>query len=568
MQPSRLATNTRLVIMGEQAQVAIRDGVKLAYEVAKASYGPSSGDVAIEAQYGDPIVSHDGVFNLDHLHIPESGINMATRILVQASRSTNQHVGDGTTLAAMLAASLYEEGRELLASTSISRSSIAKRIKQAGVDVIEKIEALKIEATPELLGNVAVISAGDEAMGNLVSDTIQAVGADGGVILENFGGAGIYNDIVEGFYFRRGFTDAVLLTDPSNLEARYDEVLVLVCEKELSQINDIGPILDKCITKGYRQLVLIGNVNGEALALAVKLRIENLQSNGQKGMLCTIVDAPDYGALRSLFMDDLALFVGAKVFGAGQNANEFDPDAYLGQAKVIINEFSTTLLGGLRSVERVKSIRKTRKVSGTRGIEVYHVNETYVDDSAEQALQARIAELAEELKVSTSPIEQEVVRARLGRLSGKIAILRVGGNTEVEQQNAKLHVEDAVAALQAAIKDGVVPGGGVTLARVSRDTAFHKSFRKPFTALMENAGYNPDYCLWNVRKAKEWQGYDLRNTELNDDDNPTLVNLKTAGVVDPTLVLKEAIGNACSVAAQLIKMTVLMPFDNREAKRG
>lgn len=571
MQPSKLATNTRNPIRGEAAQNAIRDGVDLAYEVAKAAFGPSSGDVAIEAQYGDPIVSHDGVFNLDHLHVPDPGVNMAMRILIQASRATNVHVGDGTTLSAMLAASIYTEARELFAQTSEPRMRIAQRIRESGAAVVERIEELKIKATPELLANVAVISAGDEAIGALVSDTIQTIGADGGVIIEDFRGAGIYNDIVEGFYFRRGFTDAVLLSDPSNLESRFDEVLVLVCEKELSKIDDIGPLLDKCMTKGYRQLVLVGNVTGEALALAVKLRIENLQSNGSAGLLCTIVDSPEYGSLRSLFMDDLALYVGGKVFGAGQNANEFDPDVYLGQAKVVINEFSSTFIDGLRVVPRERMLTKKRQVKDSEGTihnEIYHEQEAYTDDSAEQTMKTRIEELTEELRVASSPIEQEAVRGRLGRLSGKIAILRVGGNTEVEQQNAKLHVEDAVAALQAAIKDGVVPGGGVTIARVSKGIAFHKAFRQPFIALMENAGYNSDYCLWNVQKAKDWQGYDLRNTELDDEENPKLVNLKTSGVVDPTLVLKEAVGNACSVAAQLIKMNVLLPFDNREAKRG
>lgn len=533
MQPSRLATNTRDPILGENCQVAIRTGVDLAYEVAKAAYGPDSGNVSIEAQFGPPISSHDGVFNLDHLHTTDAGPNQAIETLVQASRSTNVHVGDGTTAAALVAASVYRAARALVASTNESRFTIARRIRAAGARAVEEIDKLKIEATPELLANVSVIAAGDEAVGSLVSDTIQAIGADGGVIIENFGGAGIYNDIVEGFYFRRGFTDAVLLTDPSNLESRFDKVFVLICEKELSQVSDIGPILDKCISASVKQLLLIGNVNSDALALAVKLRLEALQSQGASGIVCTIVDAPDYGALRSLFMDDLALFSGAKVFGGGQNPNEFDPKEYLGACKAVVNEFSTTMLNGERT------------------------------EGQEKLLQQRIGELTEELKVSTSPIEQEAVRTRLGRLSGKIAILRVGGNTEVEQQEVKLHVEDAVAALQAAIKDGVVPGGGVTLARLPDDMDFKQAFEQPFKALMENGGWNAEESLWRVKEAKPWCGYDLRHA-----DKHQLEDLKKVGVVDPTLVLKEVVSNGCSVAAELIKTTVLLPFANREAKRG
>jgi chaperonin GroEL len=524
MQPRNLAVNTRKPILGEEAQAAIREGVDLAYEVAKAAYGPSSGNVAIEAQYGDPIISHDGVFNLDHLHVSDPGVNMATRILVQASRSTNVHVGDGTTAAALVAASVYREARELVTSTKESRFSIARRIRAAAARAVEEIDKLKVDATPTLLTNVAIISASDEAVGSLVADTVQEVGADGGVIIENFGGSGIYNDIVSGFYFRRGFTNAATLTDINNLESRFDKVFVLVCEKDLSNVGDIAPILDKCIDVNIHELVLIGSVQTEALAVAVKLRLEGK-------ITCTIVDAPDYSAMRTLFMDDLALYVGGKVLSGGANSQDFDVKM-LGAAKVVINEFSTTVLNGER------------------------------DEAQEQKLQRRVKQLSEELKVAVSPIEQETVRTRLGRLTGKIAILRVGGNTDVEQQEVKLRVEDAVAALQSAIKDGVVPGGGVTLARLPKDIDFKIAFEQPLIALLENAGRNAPKGLGVVQDAKPWHGYDLRNLEEE------LVDLKKAGVVDPTMVIKEVINNGCSVAAELIKTMVLLPFDNREAKRG
>lgn len=524
MQPTRLATNTRNPIMGEEAQIAIKTGVELAYEVAKAAFGPRSGNVAIESQYGDPIISHDGVFNLDHLQVSDPAINMAVRIIVQASRSTNVHVGDGTTGAVVVAASLYRDALAELATTKTSRMAIARKLKEIASQVVEYVDSLKSEATEKLLHDVAVISASDEAVGSLVADTVKEIGADGGVIIENFGGSGIYNDIVDGFYFRRGFTNAALLTDLSNLESRFEKVFVLVCEKDLSNVGDIGPILDKCLGANIRELVLIGSVQTEALALAVKMRLEG-------GITCTIVDGPDYGPMRTLFMDDVALYTGAKVLSGGANPNDFTVDM-LGAAKVVVNEYSTTLL----SAER--------------------------DKEQEAALQARIKELTDELRVAQSPIEQQVVRTRLGRLTGRIAILRVGGNTEVEQSEVKLRVEDAVAALQAAIKDGVVPGGGTVLARLPDTIAFKSAFEQPFRALLENAGRNVEKGLWHVQEAKDWHGYDLRA------DDEKLADLKKAGVVDPTLVIKEIVENACSVAADLIKTTVLMPFDNREAKRG
>lgn len=551
MQPRNLATNTRKPILSEEAQQAIRIGVDLVYEVAKAAYGPDSGNVSIEAQFGAPINSHDGVFNLEHLHITDPGPNMAIENMVEASRSTNVHVGDGTTCAALLAATVYRQAIALLATTGESRFNMSRRIKAAAARAVEEVDKLKIDATPELLQNVAIISASDEAVGSLVSDTVQEVGADGGVIIENFSGAGIFNDIVDGFYFRRGFTNAGTLTDINNLESRFDKVFVLVCEKDLATINDIAPILDKCIDANIKEMVLVGNVQTEALGLAVKLRIESMQSDGQKGIVCTIVDAPDYSAMRTLFMNDLALYVGGKVLSGGANSQDFNIDM-LGAARVVVNEFSTTILNGERLVERERVVKHGDRES----------IETYVDDRLELELQERIEQLAEELRVATSPIEQEVVRARLGRLTGKIAILRVGGNTEVEQQSMKLHVEDAVAALQAAIKDGVVPGGGVTLARLPDDLDFKAAFEQPIKALLENAGRNAEQGLWLVKEAKPWHGYDLRSSEVK------LVELKKAGVVDPTMVIKEIINNGCSVAAEMIKTTVLLPFDNREAKRG
>lgn len=518
-----VATNTRRVISGDEAQSAIKAGVETAYEVARAAYGPRSGNVALESVYGDPRTSHDGIFNLDHLHNPDPIIDMPSRILIQSSRATNIHVGDGTTAAVILASAFYREARSLVDGAGVSRMEVAKRLQITAGKALAEIDKIKVRATPELLRQAAVISASDEALGSLISDTVQEIGAEGGVIVENFSGSGIYNEIIGGFYFRRGFTNAALLTDPSNLESRFDNVAVLLCDKELANVGDIAPIIDKVLAAGLKELVLIGNVTTEALAVAVKVRVEGL-------LTITIVDAPDFGALRTLFMEDLALYTGGRVLGGGANPNDFTVDM-LGEAKVIVNEFSTTLINANSDFDR-------------------------------KALDRRIKELSAELKVATSPVEQEAVRTRLGRLTGHVAILRVGGSTPVEQEEVKLRVDDAVAALQAAIKDGVVPGGGVTLARLPEDIGFSKAFSEPLKTLLHNAGRNAERGLWQVQDARAWQGYDLRS----DDDK--LVDLKDAGVVDPTLVIKEVVSNAASVAAELIKTTVLMPFDNREAKRG
>jgi chaperonin GroEL len=523
MQPSRLATNTRLAITGDEAQSSIKEGVRLAFELAKAAYGPRSGNVSIEAQYGDPISSHDGIFNLDHLHLEDPKLDMPARTLIQASRQTNVHVGDGTTAAVILASAFYNEARELLASTSLSRMDIARRLQNAAGQVLDYIDTIKIPATEELLKQVAIISASDEAVGKLINETVQAVGADGGVLIEQFSGAGIYNEITNGFYYRKGFSEYSPLTDINGLESRFDSVPIFVCEKPLTTLGDIEPILDQIVGAKLKQLVIIGQVEQEAMGALVKLAYPNTV------LLTTVVDSPDFGALRTLFMDDVALYTGAKVFSPGADVNDFDI-SMLGEAKVVVTEHATTLLNG--------------------------------DGESNEDLSVRVQNLRDELSVAVSPQHQEAVRNRLSRLAGQIAILRVGGNTDVEREEVKLRVEDAVAALQAAIKDGVVPGGGVTLARIPSLIPFRKAFEVPLRTLLDNAGRNTEYGLWHVREAKDWQGYDLR------DETVRLVNLKKAGVVDPTLVIKEVVSNAASVAADLIKTTVLMPFSNREAKRG
>lgn len=513
--------NTRVIVDSDELDKKTLTGVEAAYKVAKAAYGPNSGNVIIEGSYGDPVISHDGVFNVDKLHLEEPTENMAARTIIQASRTTNVKAGDGTTAAVILAYHLYMQARSLVASHTENRMSIARELRQSAEEVINYIDKLKKPATDKLLRDVAVISASDEAVGELLADTIQEVGEYGGIVIENFAGSGIYNDIVEGFYFRKGFTEANLINDPSNLESRFENVAILVTEKRIQTVTDVAIILDKIIEKGIRELVIVGTVEAEAIATLIKNRLGGV-------ITVSVVDAPVFGSLRTLFFDDLAMYTGATVLTPGANADDFELEM-LGEGKVVMNEFATTILNG---------------------------------DGDRKELTKRIKELEAELATAESSVTQEAIRERLGRLKGKIAIVKVGGATEVEQREIKLRVQDAICAVQAAMKDGVVPGGGVTLARAKVSTRFSETFKKPFMTLMENAGYNADRALWKVQSAKDWHGYDLRKGKLKLED------LLSGGVIDPALVIKEVVRNATSVAAELIKTTVALPLADRENKRG
>lgn len=513
--------NTRVIIDGDEFDKKILTGIEAAFKVAKAAYGPNSGNVIIEGSYADPVISHDGVFNVDKLHLEEPTENMGARTIIQASKTTNVKAGDGTTAAVILAYYLYLEARKLVAVHTENRMQVARELRESAVQIIEYIDKLKKPATDELLHAVAIISASDEALGEMLADTIQEVGEYGGIIIENFAGSGIYNDIVEGFYFRKGFTEANLINDPSNLESRFENVAILITEKRIQTVTDVAIILDKILDKNIRELVIVGTVEQEAIATLIKNRLGGI-------ITVSVVDSPVFGSLRTLFFDDLAMYTGAKVLTPGANADDFEVEM-LGEGKVVMNEFATTILNG---------------------------------DGKRTELDKRIKELEAELAVAESAVTQEALRERLGRLKGKIAIVKVGGATEVEQKEIKLRVEDAICAVQAAMKDGVVPGGGVTLARSKVNTRFTDTFQKPFMTLMENAGYNADRALWKVQGAKDWHGYDLRKNKLK------LENLLDAGVIDPALVIKEVVRNATSVVAEMIKTSVALPLADRENKRG
>lgn len=515
------AINARKVISGDELDRLTLDGVETAYQVARTAYGPKSGNVSIEGSYGAPQYSHDGVLNLSSLHVEEPVANMAIDTIVQASKTTNVKAGDGTTAAVILAYHLYIEARRLVVAHTENRMAVARDLHRISEEVTRYIDSIKKPATDKLLHDVATISASDEGLGELLADTVKEVGEYGGLVIENFAGAGVYNDIVDGFYFRKGFTDANLINDPSNLESRFDNVAILVTEKVIQTIPEAATIVEVVAEKGLKELVIIGTVKEEAIYTFIKNRLDGI-------MTVSVVDGPVFGSMRTLFFDDLATYCGAKVLTPGSNIEDFEFDM-LGEGKVVMNEYSTTIFNA---------------------------------DGDKEVLDARVKQLEEELSQAESSVTQEAIRERLGRLKGKVALVKVGGATEAEQKEVKERVRDAICAIQAAMKDGVVPGGGTTLVHAKIKGDFSEVFKKPFEVLMHSAGHNSERALWKVQAAKLWYGYDLRKDKLK------LVNLLDSGVVDPALVIKEVVKNATSVAAELIKTTIALPLADRENKRG
>lgn len=502
------------VTFGDQLHAKITSGFQKVYDVAKESYGPNAGNALIEYPYGDPQISRDGVNNVRKLKFADPIENMVAAIATQASSQNDVRVGDGTTLSVILAYHLYLAGRRLVAAGN-NQMVVSRQIIESATKVVAELDKLKVSLGKKDLIKVAITSAGDPGLGAMIADTVDAVGADGGIVVEDFAGRLTSNEIMEGFYFRQGLVSAYLAKDPGALESKHFKVPILVLDKQLSELNEAAELIERITTK-FKELVIVGSVINEALAFIIQQRMEN-------NLTVSIVDAP-YEA-RSLFLEDLALMTDATVITEGFDVNSFELKHLGMAAKAVITTTGTTLLGS---------------------------------DGAKENIAKRIEELNKQLKEATSPVDIDHIRARLSRLTGKVAIIRVGGANQVDQQEVKLRVWDAIGASQAALKDGILPGGGSILSRIESD--FKEAYEAPFKQLATNNGSNPEKLLFRIQDAPTGHGFNFRDLT----DKP--VNMIDAGVVDAALVIKEAVVNASSVAAKLLTTSSAITLVDRSEK--
>ena len=511
---------TRLIISGKDLDEKIEAGVEAVYKVANTCYGPAAGNALIELNYSYPQSSRDGVTNLRKLYLDDATENMAARTIIQASEKNNKIVGDGTTAVAILSRFLYLEAMKLV-SGGHNRMVVERLLKQTGDFLIHEIDKMKIKTNSKISRYVAKVSASDEAIGDMIADVIEKVGIEGSIIVEEFDGIGSYDEIVDGFYFRKGFTNEFLINNLTNLESRVNDADILITAKTLKTAADIKPILEKIVGVGGTQteLVIIGEVIDEALATLALNKVKQI-------IFPTLVDVPVYGAMRTLFLEDIAAYTGGKVLPQNARSDVFTTDM-LGEAgKVIVNSFSTTIIDG---------------------------------SGSEEDKEIRIADLREQYKNAESLVDKEEIKKRLSSLTGKVAIVRVGAPTEIDRGDIQLRVEDAIAATQSAIRDGVVPGGGVCLARLAPES-FGDAYRALFETLVINAGYNPKEALYKMLNTSTWYGYDLRNY------TPEPIDMLKHGIIDPAEVIKETVRNATSVVSKLLTTQIGLVLKDRESK--
>lgn len=512
----------------DQAREKVLAGAKQLYDAVKVTFGPKGKNVIIEKSYGAPTITHDGVTVAEAVDLGSTednlGEQIGAKLIKTAAEKLNKVAGDGTTTVTVLTYNILAEANKLIAA-GLNPMELRRGIEQAGAKIVKDIDALaeKIDGNDKKVAEVAAISAGDQQIGQLIAEVISKIGKDGVVTVEAGQGLEMEQEIVEGFSYDKGFSSPFFVTDVNRQEAIFEKPLILVTDKKITSASDILPLLEKCAQSGKKDLVIIAEeVEGEALSLLVL--------NKLKGVFNSLVlKAPAFGDRRKEILEDIAILTDATVVTSDQGLKleEIGFEVLGSAAKIIATKDETTIIKG---------------------------------SGAKADVDARIALIQSQTKLVKSDYEREQLEKRAAALLGKVALIKVGGATETEIDEKKFRVDDAVAATKAALAEGIVAGGGVTLVNLANklnevepgSRIVKNALKAPFLHILENAGLNSAALLAEVEKAKPGQGINVMAPEKG------LIDLKKAGVVDPARVTREAVQNAISIAATAITMGALI----------
>jgi chaperonin GroEL len=521
------------LVFSDEARRSLMRGVDTVAKAVVTTLGPKGRNVALDRKFGSPTITHDGVTVAKEIELEEPFENMGAQLLKEAATKTNDIAGDGTTTSTVLAHSIVTAGMKNLAAGA--NPMLLKLGILAAAEAVSKElsdQAIDVE-TREDIANVASISAQDRVIGDLIADVMDKVGKDGVITVEESKGLEFETEYVEGMQFDRGYLSPYFITDSEAMEADIEEPYILIHDKKISAAQDIVPILEKLVQIGKRELVIIAeDIDGEALATLVL--------NKLRGMLNVLaVKAPGFGDRRKAMLQDIAILTGGTVITEemGRKLESVTMED-LGKAeKVVSTKDDTTLVGGKGDV------------SGIRG---------------------RIEQIRVEIDKSTSDYDREKLQERLAKLSGGVAIIRVGAATETELKEKKHRVEDALSATRAAVEDGIVPGGGVALINamsILHDlkmdypdaqigvTIVHDALEVPMRKIASNAGKDGSVILENVRRKQVETGdlrlgYNVLSEEYTD--------MVKDGVIDPAKVTRGALENAASIAAMILTTEALI----------
>jgi chaperonin GroEL len=523
----------KILAFSEEARRHLLAGVDAVAEAVVTTLGPKGRNVALDRKFGAPTITHDGVTVAKEVELEDPFENMGAQLLKEAASKTNDIAGDGTTTSTLLAHAIVTEGMKNLAAGA-NPMMLKRGIEAATKAVADEITKIAIELkTKADIANVASVSAQDREIGELIADVFDKVGNDGVITVEDSQGLQFETEYVEGMQFDRGYLSAYFVTSPENMEAVIEDAQILIHDKKISAAQDMVPLLEKLVQTGKRNLLIIAeDIDGEALATLVL--------NKLRGMLNVLaVKAPGFGDRRKAMLQDIAILTGATVVSeeVGRKLESATLED-LGQAeKVISDKDDTTIIGGKGDAKAIKG---------------------------------RIEEIRVEKENSTSDYDKEKLDERLAKLSGGVAIIRVGAATETELKEKKHRVEDAVSATRAAIEEGIVPGGGVALInaravldklKVTDDDAkvgvqiVRKALEMPLRRIAENAGEDGPVVLDSVlRKQAEAKNKNIGYDVLAED----YVDMVEKGWIDPAKVTRGALENAASIAAMILTTEALI----------
>lgn len=525
--------SAKQLIFGEDARRKLKNGIDIVANAVVTTLGPKGRNVAIDRKFGSPTITHDGVTVAKEIELDDPFENMGAQLIKEAATKTNDIAGDGTTTSTLLAHSIVTEGLKTLAAGG-NPMLIKHGIETAAQRVSEAIKKQSIPiSTREDIANVATTSAQDASIGELIAEVMDKVGKDGVITVEESKGLEFEKEYVEGMQFDRGYISAYFITDSEKMESIIPDPYILIYDKKISAAQDIVPVLEKLVQTGKRDLVIIAeDVDSEALATLVL--------NKLRGMLNVLaIKAPGFGDRRKAMMQDIAILTGAQVISEETG-----------------RKLESVVLADLGRAEKVSADKDDTTIIGGKGNEA--------------EIKGRIEQIRVEIDKTTSDYDREKLQERLAKLSGGVAIVRVGAATETELKEKKHRVEDALSATRAAVEEGIVPGGGVALINAMSsldDLKFEtedenigvkivrKSLEMPMRKIAENAGKDGSVIIENVRaqqKAKKSNqiGYDV----IRD----AYIDMIKGGLGDPAKVTRGALENAASIAAMILTTEALI----------
>lgn len=507
---------------GAEARNALQNGVNQLADTVRVTLGPKGRNVVLDKQYGAPLITNDGVTIAKEIELADGFENMGAQLIKEVAAKTNDVAGDGTTTATVLAQAMVNAGMKNLAAGA-NPIILRKGMKKATACAVEAIGKMSQKVNgKEHIARVAAISAGDEAVGQLVADAMEKVSNNGVITIEESKTMQTELDLVEGMQFDRGYISAYMATDMDKMEAVLDNPYILITDKKISNIQEILPLLEQIVQSGAKLLIIAEDVEGEALTTLIVNKLRGTFN-------IVAVKAPGYGDRRKAMLEDIAILTGGTVISS--------------ELGYELKDTTMDMLG------RAKSVKVQKE------------NTVIVDGEGDkEALQSRIAQIKKQIEETTSDFDREKLQERLAKLSGGVAVIRVGAATETEMKEAKLRLEDALAATRAAVEEGIICGGGSAYIHASKEVAklaaslegdektgagiVLKALEAPLYHIAANAGLEGSVIINKVRESEVGVGFDALKEEY--------VDMVSAGILDPAKVTRSALQNATSVASTLL----------------